>query len=341
MGKIWREYGVIAVLLVVSVGGYLLLSRDDGDLLTSAMDRIAEHLVSLVPDAEGKELTEASLADFRARVADQEVAPEQLERFAASVLNLHSAGGELNSDEAEMIIRLALNDDSGFSEAAATTEGVASEVASPASGVASATSGVASATSEIAALPTPARSGEMDRVGRRMDRVVRFYSGVRKVAPADTAVRNAPPIQFQADGGLRIVMDDRLRSRMEGLETETVRGDLEMVEWKAHLAETLREQRRHQWDEAQGLRHIAEMAGDSLVSHGALRTLTMLRQLESRGVITRPAVESLAVALELRLSQEMQDLSMQFGNAAAAAVAKGLGKAVRVIANPPNPPSSN
>jgi hypothetical protein len=49
-----REYGLIALLIAVSVGGYLLFERNKEDLLSFSLDAIGTKLVNLVDDETAK-----------------------------------------------------------------------------------------------------------------------------------------------------------------------------------------------------------------------------------------------------------------------------------------------
>ena len=79
MKKILNEYGLIAVLLIVSVGGYLALGDQKEDFLSAPLDAIEARFTDLMADDASKLEMSDSYADFRKKVIDQEITPEQLE----------------------------------------------------------------------------------------------------------------------------------------------------------------------------------------------------------------------------------------------------------------------
>ncbi len=70
-----REYGLIALLIAVSVGGYLLFERNKEDLLSFSLDAIGTKLVNLVDDETAKIRIAEAFKRFQQQVRDNELRP--------------------------------------------------------------------------------------------------------------------------------------------------------------------------------------------------------------------------------------------------------------------------
>lgn len=283
MGNVWREYGVIAVLLVVAVGGYLVVSRGDRDVVTAMMDRLSEQLLGMIPDASARASTQATLLNLRDRVDQRSVQPEQLEQLAANVLNLRASGSELSQDEARLVIELALEE--------------ASALSSPGDPV------LLQAPPETP--PRPSRA-DLVQVARRLDRVLSIYSDVRQAAPADSSVDDIPPVRFYASDGLRVVIDERLRPMLPPTPESEEAPEKRIIEWQAQLAETVQANRRKRRTEAEALEYLASVTPESVGAHKEMHTLAALRDLESRGLVTPARAESVSVRIERHIGSRLQ-----------------------------------
>lgn len=284
MGTLWREYGVIAVLLTVSVGGYLYLSESEEDLLGKALQSVSNHLLALVPEGQDQGEALAALSIMEDRVARGEVRPEQMERLAASILNLRSSRTTLEPEEAEMLVMMALEDPD-----------VLPSPSDPAP----------------AAAPTPASRADMTAAAGRVESMFELWQDVDRRRNESEMPQTAPPIRFYADEGLRVVVDERLRSELEG--TALVMDDgTRMLAWQARLAESVEAESERIAEESAMMAGFLRSRLDSLDQETSRRMdkVAMLNRLRSHGVVLPARAESLAV-------REGREMVRRFGGSAA------------------------
>jgi len=104
LNKIWKEYGLIALLIVVSVSGYLLFSENKENIMSYTLDVLGEKMVALASDDASRERISSLFDQFSDRVANDDIAPEQIEAVAANVLNLSTRGEAITAEEAETML---------------------------------------------------------------------------------------------------------------------------------------------------------------------------------------------------------------------------------------------
>lgn len=284
MSNAWREYGVIGVLMVVSIGGYLYVSRNQVNVIAQSIEVLSGHLLNLVPEAEGRDRVAASLADFKQRVEANEVSPEQVEQFAASVLNLGSSGARLNADEAEYVIRLALAEGQEFP-----------------------VPGVAPPIRRTLAPKVTVEPDAWEALGERLQPMLAFYSQARHDLEPDSTA--AIGIRFYADQGMRVVVDDRYRARLEQDEAAQTLLEERAVSWRARFADATQAERERLLSRAKRYQTFTFATPDS-GSHLSMDTVALkvklghiasLRRLESFGVVDESGFDSFVVSLETDL----------------------------------------
>lgn len=267
--------------MAVAIGGYLYVSRNQVNVVAQSLEVLSGHLLDLVPEEEGRDRVAASLADFKQRVEANEVSPEQVEQFAASVLNLGSAGAPLNADEAEYVIQLALAEGQDF-----PVPGVAGPVRS-------------------VSVPKVVKDPEAwDALGERLEPMLAFYSQARHSLDPDSTA--AIGIRFYADQGMRVVVDDRYREQLEKEAASQALLEERAVSWRARFADATQAERERILSKAKKFQSVTFVTPDSVVVSGMdttvikakLEAIARLRRLESLGIVADPGFDSFVVALE-------------------------------------------
>jgi hypothetical protein len=279
MNSVWREYGVIGTLLVVAVGGYLLMSRQQKDVLGASLQSIGGHLLALVPDAGGRDDVQAALDTLQDRVRRGSVPPEQIERFAASVFNLGTSGDSLAAAEAEMVVRLAYSDPAALP--------------APRGGV----------PPQPAARPHLTGVAEMDRLADELAPMVAFYETINV-----TADSMGPAFRFYSDGKLHVVVDDRLREKIEGGEAAKVLMRDKSMSWRARFSEAAEADRQRHLEHAERLTRVAENWSDTLAIGPAAEVLARMSRLRSMGFVTEADVDSIMARIESEVNAILREL---------------------------------
>lgn len=279
MKSVWREYGVIGTLLVVAVGGYLYVSRNKPDMLAASLDTIGGHLLSLVPEGGGRSDVQAALDTLERRVKTGEVEPEQIERYAASVFNLGTSGEPLAPKEAEMVVRLA------YSDPAVLTG------------------------PEGQALPAPrknhvvVRAEDLERLASELGPMVAFYETVKGSADS-----TGPAYRFYSDGKLHVVVDDRMRERVESDAAARPLIRDKSMSWRARFTEAAAAEKLRHMEHTEQLAHMAASWADSLDIGKTTKALYHISRLRSLGFVPEESVDSMVSAIEIEVKAILSDL---------------------------------
>lgn len=104
MLDLWKEYGLITVLIAVALGGYFLIGDRREELMDHALDVLGSRLVELSAREDDRDDIARQFALFQERVERDEVSPEMVEAVAANVLNLKARGAVITPEEAELML---------------------------------------------------------------------------------------------------------------------------------------------------------------------------------------------------------------------------------------------
>ncbi|MFT5142404.1 MAG: hypothetical protein ACI80V_000867 [Rhodothermales bacterium] len=295
MKTIWREYGLIVFLLVIAIGGYLFVSSSEEDLVAHALATVSEQLLALVPEGDGRERTRASLARFEHRLADNQVSATQMEMLAANVLNLKSHGQHLAPEEAEMVLQMAMDSPQSLPTTAATAP------------AATAPGGSASPAAPLAVASVRSKRVELEAAAVRVERMFELFTNVWEAAATDSIGSDSTPVVFYVEDGLRMAMDDRLKPIME--DNPRVRRDWDerRVDWKARLGATNRTDIYRLREEARALNELSMTLADTMeAGSNQAKHMSILRQLESHGVIGHPRRDTLEIWIDEQVRRQME-----------------------------------
>ncbi len=312
MSKLFREYGLIIILILVGMVGYLSLRGNGHDSLADSLDGIRNRLVAMVDDVASREAIAARFDRFKSKVLGQEVSPEEVESMAANVLNLSNSGSTITPEEAELMLDMA-------SSAPEVTLLPTPEAPEP--GVPDPTPLVPAPPAPPTPLvsPTPAvlpTLRDLSDLGERLETMLIFNVEIEKVMDEhrDHREEMARHIRYRVEEGLHVVLDmamtDEMKQRI-GREAERLEARMRVV-WKQNMAEETRIERERARRELRSVTALRKrpplrvMVGTPLrVVLSNLESLESLKHLEAMGYramlsdsIKHEIIVHLEVALE-------------------------------------------
>ena len=280
MKKVLREYGLIIILIVAAMVGYLVIQGQEEDILAQSLDNIRNRLVAMVDDVASRESIAAHFDRFKDKVKQQEVSPEEVENMAANVLNLSNSGTTITPEQAEMMLDFA---------------SVAPEVAllptpEPAPAEDAPTPPVAVAppaplTPPVP--PVPPTPRDLDALGERLETMLAFNVEVEKVMAERREL--ARHIRYRVEEGLHVDLDmamtDEMKQRL-AQEAQRLEAKRMMVVWKQNMAEEMQAERKRARRELRSVEALKKRPPRAVrveVAVEDLESLESLKHLEAMG----------------------------------------------------------
>jgi len=240
-------------ILLISTVIFVLLVQDRGvkqDILRTTLNLFGDELLAMVPEGEQKENLQKRYQEFLARAEADQVADEEIERVAATILNLTNQDTVISAEAAMNV--LAINEKGGVSGLRPLGPPVFRDRGDP-------------------ELPSAKRRkwkmqerySRRQKLAERLQNIQKFNETFTQLSEQDTAIRAALPQYITtADSGIVIALHenyssqkldprfDELREHVKKLEEDAVvQFHVDMEEAKKaerHLRMTvLKELRRH------------------------------------------------------------------------------------------------
>lgn len=291
--KVWNEYGLISLLIVVSVSGYLLFSENKQDILAYTLDTLGERLVSLASDDAAKERIAAAFDRFSDLVQNEQVSSDHIESVAANVLNLSARGEPITAEEAELMLYMDY------------PEALPSPVTAP---------------SDVSVLYSPEDlqkdnkakqyiiESEFEELGTRLSEMLEF-SETFIVEGAEAA----SVVHFSTDdNGIHVILDSEAGTMMTEPTFLPMARDLEakrMVRWNDRLAD---ERERSAERYAFRQKKLAEITTREFEHSERQRVdaLTRIQRLGSLGVNVRSDSTAFSHEVQLIIGESMKEFEV-------------------------------
>lgn len=281
-----REIAVYAALLVLVLIGIWSYRTYKQDVLDYSLEFLGKRLVSMVQDENDRAVIESMYARFVERVRAREVATEQIEMVAANILDLSHRSARLDPKQVEVMLmlpevppmalpELAPDSSSGDSIRAMRHEEISLPGAAPA------------VVAKSKHQPSPPSPEKLGRLGERLKALCDFEASYRNaIASHDVSNDLLNCVQFQADGGLKIILDPAIRERMQTPGFRRVEQMLARLERDQLLAweRALQEKREVKWRKLrEGLHALVNLQAEvapQTEKRESVRLLIAMKELE-------------------------------------------------------------
>lgn len=106
-----RDFGLILSLgLIIAVASYWFVKEMPMDGVEHYVDLLGDKLMALIPEEQEKQELAAIYDDFKTRVKEKKIRPENVEQVASAIINLSNASDSLTLSEAEALIQIAIRE---------------------------------------------------------------------------------------------------------------------------------------------------------------------------------------------------------------------------------------
>jgi hypothetical protein len=106
-----RDFGLILSLgLIIAIGSYWFVKEVPMDGVEHYVDLLGDKLIKLIPKEQEKQELAAIYDEFKVKVKEKKVSPENVEQVASAIINLSNVSDSLTLSEAEALIRIAISD---------------------------------------------------------------------------------------------------------------------------------------------------------------------------------------------------------------------------------------
>lgn len=104
-----RDFGLILSLgLIIVVASYWFVKEVPMDGVEHYVDLLGKKLVALIPEEHEKQEMAAIIDEFKIKVKEKSISPENVEQIASTIINLSNAGDSLSLSDAEALIQIAI-----------------------------------------------------------------------------------------------------------------------------------------------------------------------------------------------------------------------------------------
>lgn len=301
MTQFIKDYGLVLLLIFVGVGGYLVLGEEREDILSSSLDALGRRLIAMVDDTDDRAKTADTFEEFKAKVAANEIAPEQLERIAANVLNLTSSGAKLSPEDADFVLGLTV--ERGAS--ALPTPDLPTSIENPRE--------MTPFVTEPSFTVHTWSQESSDEMGERLSTMVRFADKVREMSgPTGSDSDMAMSFQYIVDDGLKVVIDTGASRFLELSEIQVLAHEMErdrVVVWESNLRSA---RRKH----VERLRLQSKRLEETRTFSGAIsprnmvkiRTFERLNRLQEGGVVLQVDSSFYRLRMDLIINEALKPI---------------------------------
>jgi Flp pilus assembly pilin Flp len=231
-----REYGLIAVVIVSAMVGYLFYNYNKEAVIDYALDNIGERLVQLLDNESSQDAIRQKFAALKSRILDEEVEGAAVEQMAANVLNLSAVGQPITQDEADMLLNEVMEFE--MQSLARAESGIEARAEAEAAAEAA---GELKREAAVRAKKEKKVAVELEKLGEKLASAIKTEEELRKMAKLSNPAAPLPPfVVVSSDKGFHFQVDSMMvdvLARADGLEDLKEMEKEKIIVWTKHLAE--------------------------------------------------------------------------------------------------------
>jgi hypothetical protein len=268
-----RDFGLILSLgLIIAVASYWFIKEVPMDGVEHYVDLLGEKLITLIPKAQDKEEVAALYDEFRTRVKEKKLRPENVEQVASAIINLSNASDSLTLPEAEALMQIAIRtipvDSSGLLHVP-----------------------------DVEATPE-----EWEELNKRLSGVYKIEKSL-KDHEIDTPKGSKP--RYRVDENLNIIVDSRVRRELEKARLEELEKQ-EQLFWRDSVSEKMEENLQKLEIE---LKAISEEIENVELKHNLLKLKVLTHPVGEDLII---ALDSLDIVTLINWDSVKQNVEKEF-----------------------------
>ena len=272
-----RDFGLILSLgIIIAVASYWFVKEVPMDGVEHYVDLLGDKLMVLIPEDQEKQEMAAIYNEFRTKVKEKKIRPEEVEQVAAAIFNLSNTGDSLSLSEAEDLIRIAIK-----------------HVPTDSFGL-------------IHVPDVEASPEEWEELSDRLSRVYRIEEQLRDhvvVAP------KRPLPHYRVDKKLNIIIDNRVKADIKKDQLLKQLEEEKQVFWKDSVAEKMEK-------ELQSLEiKLEALSEDMAIKHNMLKMKIMNHPVGEDLVFTIDSLDLVTIlnfdSLEKEMSKKIEQYEIE------------------------------
>jgi hypothetical protein len=272
-----KKIGFLMLTLVLTAGIYWLVFVDKAtrqDALEYSLNLLGKKLLAMVPDTTDKQPVQTLYDQFVQQATYQQIPAERIERVAANILNLSNADAAVTPEQAEAVLRWAMNE-----PVQVVRSGESTIVISGPRTTAEAT---------VAPPPPPRpRPEDLKKTGERIKAMYTFNLALQKAMEEQQQLNDQRlKMVYRVDDGLKIVVDPKLKLQFASPENKQLYITLQRLEkekqliWQENWQQEIQKQQEQLQQQLEKLKELQNLRQlESLKSLEALKNLEVLSTL--------------------------------------------------------------
>ncbi len=276
-----RDFGLILSLgLIIAIGSYWFVKEMPMDGVEYYVDLLGDKLMALIPEEQEKQELAAIYDDFKTKVKEKKISPENVEQVASAIINLSIASDSLTLSEAEALIRIAI-----------------SEVPVDGYGLVH--------VPEVEATPE-----EWEELNKRLSSV---YQLEEKLKDHVIFAPETPMPHYRVDKKLNIIIDSRIKADLKREEILKKFEEEERVFWKDSVAEKM-EKDLHKLEV-----ELKALSEDMEIQHNLLKLKVLTHPVGEDLVITIDSLDLVTILNwdSLEVAKEIEEHEVRRSTGAA------------------------